>query len=329
MNIVTIGGGGGTQQVLRGMLAYTNQLTAILAVTDTGRSTGVARALVGMPAPGDLRSTIAALSFDRTNALAALLDYRLRTEAIPALDGMAVGNLLLAALTQQTGDFAQAVATLQSLAGCAAHVLPASTADTQLGAELADGTLVYGELAVRGLGKPTIRRLFLSPPAQAYPPALEAISRADLVVLGPGSLFTTVLATLLFEGFTEALRTTPATVVYVANTTTQPGQTDRFSPSRHVAALLEQLGPHTLDAVLLNDAPPPADLTALAAADVQPLLLDPSELEAIAALGPRPIARPLAETELGQRQLWNKVDTIRHHPARLGAALYAIMIGEV
>jgi uncharacterized cofD-like protein len=329
MKVVAIGGGGGAQQVLRGMLAYGADLAAVIAVTDTGRSTGVARALVDMPAPGDLRSTIAALALDPANQLAGLLDYRLSTSAIPALDGMAVGNLLLAALTQRLGDFALAVEALQRLAGCAAQVLPVSTANTQLCAQLADGTRVEGELAVRGLAKPPIRQLFLREPAPAFGPALAAIAAADLVVIGPGSLYTTLLATLLFEGMAEALASTPATVVYVANTTAQPGQTDGLSLADHVAALVELLGPGVLDVVLLNSAPPPAHAAALAAAGVHPLHAGDDACAAIAALGPRVVLRPLAEHAVPARQLWNKVDTIRHHPARLGAALYDIIVREV
>lgn len=324
--VVAIGGGGGTQQVLRGMLAYTSSLTAVVAVTDTGRSTGVARSLVGMPAPGDIRSTIAALALDPHNPLAALLDYRLHTTAVPALDGMATGNLLLAALTQQAGgDFAQAVERLQTLAGTIARVLPASTVSTNIAADLADGTTVQGELAVRGLGKPPITRLFLDPPAPAYGPAIAAIMEADLVVIGPGSLFTTLLATLLFDGLPQALHDTAATVVFVANTTTQPGQTDDYTLVHHVERLVAALPPGTLDAVLLNSSVDPAAAAAYAQAGTQPLLADDAQLAAISAQGVRPVVAALAEPPGQQRRLWNKADTIRHHPARLAAALYAMI----
>jgi uncharacterized cofD-like protein len=326
MNVVAIGGGGGAQQVLRGMLAYTRSLAAIIAVTDTGRSTGVARRLVGMPAPGDLRSTISALSLAHDDTLARLLEYRLRTDEVPALDGMAVGNLLLAALTQQTGNFATAVATLQRLVGCAARVLPVATADAQLCAELADGSIVEGELAVRGVGKPPIARLYLAAPAAAHGPALDAIHAADLVVLGPGSLFTTLLASLLFGGVADALHATPGRVVYVCNTTTQPGQTDGFDAVDHVAWLLKLLPPGTLDAVLLNTAlPDPADAARYRALGVHPLSIDDAQLSAVAALGPQPVAAALTEAGGQRRELWNKVDTIRHHPAKLARALCAII----
>jgi len=166
---------------------------------------------------------------------------------------MAFGNLLLGAFTQLVGDYAQAVEALGALVGTAARVLPVSTAKTHLGAELADSTPVETELAVRGLHKSPIRHLFLKDPsAKAYGPALEAITQAALVVIGPGSLFMTVLATLLFDGMREALRTTPGQVVYICNTTTQPGQTDGYCALNHVERVVEFLGAGTLAVVLVN-----------------------------------------------------------------------------
>jgi uncharacterized cofD-like protein len=223
IHIVAIGGGGGATQVLKAAQPFADRLTAIIAVTDTGRSTGLARAIGRIPAPGDLRATIAAFATD--TLMADLLQHRLSGAGVPQLQGMAFGNLLIAALAHVMGDFAAAVEQVSHLAGCAAQVLPVSAADTDLCAELADGTLREGELMVRGLDKPPIARLFLRDDAPAYPPALDAIHAADLIVLGPGSLFTTVLASLLFREMGQALRAARGQVVYICNTTTQPGQT--------------------------------------------------------------------------------------------------------
>lgn len=326
--LVAIGGGGGAGHVLRGALPFFGQLTGVIAVTDTGRSTGLARAIASIPAPGDVRSTIAAVAHDPSSLLPRLLQHRLRAGALPELEGMAFGNLMLGALAQLTGDFGEAVALLGALVGTAATVLPVSAADTQLCAELADGRTVVGELHVRGLNKPPIRRLFLADErAPAYAPALEAIRRADIVAIGPGSLFTTVLATLLFDGVREALRDTPAVVVHICNTTTQPGQTDGYTVFDHVARLVELLGPGVVDAALINRSEhDEATLTRHAAAGVHLLRPNDDELSRIAALGVQPLVRDLAEHGASDRELWNKQDTIRHDAEVIGMALHKLAL---
>lgn len=328
--LVAIGGGGGASQMLLGAAPYFARRAAVVAVTDTGRSTGVARAVGHIPAPGDLRATIAALATDRDALWPRLLEQRFRAPAHPALDGMAFGNLLIAALAQLSGDFAGAVATVAELAGSAVPVLPVSTADVQLCAELADGSTVRGEVQVRALGQPPIRRLFLDPPAPAYPPAIEAILDADLVTIGPGSFFTSILATLQFGGVVEALRSTRARVVYVCNSTTQSGQTERMGAYDHVARLDELLGPGHLDAAIINRSPNlPNDLVERLAADgLQILAPDDTEIAQIAALGVQPLLDDYSEAPGTARQLWNKQDTMRYDPAKVGAALYRYLQGE-
>ena len=319
-HIVAIGGGGGATQVLKAAQPFADRLSAIIAVTDTGRSTGLARAIGGIPAPGDLRATIAAFATDPL--MASLLQHRFSGAGLPQLEGMAFGNLLIAALAQVTGDFASALAHVERLVGCAAEVLPVSPVDTQLCAELDDGTIVEGELAVRGLCKPPIARLFLRQDALAYPPALAAIRQADMVVIGPGSLFTTLLASLLFVGVAEALRDTRGKVVYVCNTTTQPGQTDGYSALDHVRQVAGALGAGVVDAALLNCGRPSALALARYAGDNVFLLQpDAAEIAAVAELGVRPVARDLVEQSNEQRTLWNKQDSVRHDPTKLSAAL--------
>ncbi len=323
-HIVAVGGGGGASQVLRAVQPFADQLTAVIAVTDTGRSTGLARAIGGIPAPGDLRATIAAFATDPLQA--ELLQHRFSGAGVPQLEGMAFGNLLIAALTQVLGDFGAAVDYAAHMAGCMAKVIPVATADTQLCAELADGTIVEGELAVRGLNKSPIVRLFLRDGAPAHPLALQAIRTADLVVLGPGSLFTTLLADLLFEGMAAALQEARGTVVYVCNSTTQPGQTDDYTVLDHVRRIVEALGPGTLDAALINrGAPDPATLRRYEDDGVFLLRPDDDELAAIAALGVRSVARHMTEGGGARRVLWNKQDTIRYDTAALGAALQELI----
>jgi uncharacterized cofD-like protein len=323
-HVVAIGGGGGATQVLRAAQPFAEQLTAIIAVTDTGRSTGLARSIGGIPAPGDLRATLAA--FATEPLMADLLQYRFSGRVIPQLEGMAFGNLMIAALTRVMDDFAGAIEQVARLTGSAAQVLPASTADTHLCAELADGTIVEGELAVRGLDKPPITRVFLPDNAPAYAPAVAAIREADLVAIGPGSLFTTLLACLLLDGMVDALHAARGKVIYVCNTTTQPGQTDGYSALDHVRRVVELVGPGVIDAALINQGQvEPSVVEHYAAQGLHLLRPGDAEIEQIAALGVRPIARDLAEKAGERRELWNKLDTIRHDPAALRDVLEELL----
>ncbi|GAB4439313.1 MAG: YvcK family protein [Chloroflexi bacterium OHK40] len=327
--LVAIGGGGGVSQVLLGARPYFGSLTAVIAVTDTGRSTGTARAVAAMPAPGDVRNTLSALARDPDSLLARLMQHRLRSPEVPLLDGMAFGNLLIAALTQMTGDFAEAVEAANLMLGCTARILPVSTVNTHLCADLEDGSTAENELAVRALNKAPISRLYLSTPnAPAYPPVLQAIAQADVVVIGPGSFFTSVLATLLFDRMAEALRQTSATVVFVCNTTTQPGQTDGFTIYDHVRRIVDLLGPDTLDIALINrsDTIPASQVAQYAAEGLHLLRPSDDELLKIAELGVTPLVRNFAEISEGKRTLWNKQDTIRHDPTLLGLALWKIAL---
>lgn len=327
--LVAIGGGGGVSQLLLGASPYFAQRSAVIAVTDTGRSTGTARAIGDIPAPGDLRNTLAALAAEPDGLWARLLQHRLHAPEVPSLDGMAFGNLLIAALAQLDGDFSAAVGQVSRMLACRAEVLPVATISAQLCAELADGRIVERELAVRELDKPPIKRVFLSPPAAAASPAvLTAIAQADLVALGPGSFYTSLLATLCFDGVVAALRQTPATIVFICNSTTQPGQTDAMGVYDHVWRLVELLGPEVLDYALISrgDQIAPEVHAAYAASGLHLLEPDDAELDQVRTLGVEPLARPLLETSSGPRTLWNKLDTIRSDPELLGLALYKIAL---
>ncbi|MFQ3664093.1 MAG: gluconeogenesis factor YvcK family protein [Chloroflexaceae bacterium] len=329
LRLVAIGGGGGVSQVLLGARPYFGALTAAIAVTNTGRSTGTARAIADMPAPGDVRNTLAALARDPDSLLARLMQHRLRSPAVPVLDGMAFGNLLIAALTQMTGDFAEAVEAASLMLDCTARILPISTVNTHLCAELEDGSTAENELAVRALNKAPISRIYLSTPcAPANPAVIQAILQADVVTIGPGSFFTSVLATLLFDHVSEALRETRATVVFLCNTTTQPGQTDGFTVADHVRHLVNLLGPGVVDIALLNrsDQIDARVIAEYAAEGLHVLEPNEDELAQIAKLGVRPLVRNLAEASEGKRTLWNKQDTIRHDPTLIGLALWKIAL---
>ena len=314
--VVVFGGGGGASMVLHA-LPETTHKTAVIAVTDTGRSTGVARHVGGnMPAPGDIRSTIASMA--RDPQMAQLLQHRFDGAGIRELEGMALGNLMLAALFREHGNFAQAVAIVAQMAQCAATILPVSQDSSQLCARLIDGTDVVGELAVRTPHKAPIAYCRLEPPVRALPEVLSAIREADVIVIGPGSFYTTLHAVLLPEGIRAALAASQAHIVYVANTTTQSGQTEHLDCVGHVSHLVHLLGTEVLDTVILNKrVPSEAQRGYLGAEGLQALTATAAEIATIEQMGVRVIAEPLTETAVANRQLWNKQDTLRHDPALL------------
>ncbi|TMD58394.1 MAG: YvcK family protein [Chloroflexi bacterium] len=322
LKVVVVGGGLGAPLVMRGLRERECDLTGLIAVTDSGRSTGKIRIALDVPAPGDIRNALTVLA-DGDPTLIALMQHRFATERSEDLDGMAFGNLFLAALTQQEGSFLRAVEEASRLLRLRGRVLPVTLYNTHLCAELADGTVVEGEVNVRGVDKAPIRRLYLSEDGvEPVHGAIEAIAEADLIVLGPGSLYTTVCACLLVKGISRAIAHSDALVVYAANTTRHPGQTDTLSLSDHVAEVLHYVGGAGVDVVLVNDDPPPEKLREHYARQGL-VYLEPNEaeLERIRALGVEPVLAPVIDKWSPPRELWKKFDTIRHHPERVADAL--------
>lgn len=316
--VVVLGGGGGAALSLAAIPDEYHK-TAIIAVTDTGRSTGVARRIGGdMPAPGDIRSTIAATATDAQ--MATLLQHRFDASGINELHGMALGNLMLAALYRESRDFAQAVAQMNRLAQTSVTVLPVSSRSTQLCAELVDGTVCHGEVAVRTPHKAPIARCYVDPEAPALPDALQAIREADLVIIGPGSFYTTIHAVLVIDGICEALRQTAATVVFVMNTTTQTGQTEHMNVVDHVMTIHQLVGIGVIDATIVNTGPAsPAQVEKLAREGLRPLVVTDAERDALAAREISCIFAPVSEQIATDRALWNKQDTVRHDREALRA----------
>jgi uncharacterized cofD-like protein len=236
---------------------------------------------------------------------------------------MAFGNLFLAALTQQEGSFLRAVEEASRMLQIRGRVLPVTLYNTHLCARLADGSVVEEEVNVRATGKAPIERLYLKDDdVRATDGSVEAIASADLITLGPGSLFTTVCACLLVPEIARAIAEAQGLVVYVANTTTQPGQTDGFSIADHVRVVSDYLGGSGLDVALVNDDPPPDQLRAHYAQRGL-TYLDPTadELLKVEKQGVRAVAAPIIDKWSGPRDLWLKQDTIRHDAARVATAL--------
>jgi len=250
--IVVVGGGHGLSTLLRGLKAYTTHLTGIVTVAEDGGSSGALRRGTGMLPPGDLRRCIAALS-EAEPLLTQLFEYRFGGGA--GLDGHAFGNLFIAALAQLTGDFVSGVAAASRVLAVNGRILPSSLDNVALWAEVEsdDGpALLQGQSRIaRSSGR--VERVYLRPQdAKGYPDAVQALLQADMIVLGPGSLYTSILPNLLVEEIRAAIGASSALKVYVCNVATQPGETDGYDVRDHVHALEEHLGAGFCDCVLAN-----------------------------------------------------------------------------
>lgn len=254
--VVAIGGGHGLSTLLRGLKAYTSNITAIVTVADDGGSSGRLRRELGILPPGDFRNCIAALADDEA-LITRLFQYRF--SAGGGLQGHSFGNLFLSAMTDITGSFEAALEEGGRLLGIQGRVLPSTLEPLTLVADLDDGqhlVRMRGESQVPQAGR-RILNLSIEPASPpAYPEAVRAILEADLVVLGPGSLFTSVLPNLLVPGLVQALRSTSAPVVYVCNVVTQPGETDGFTARTHLEVIERYLGKDSLNAMVINDTFP-------------------------------------------------------------------------
>jgi uncharacterized cofD-like protein len=282
LSVVAIGGGTGLSSLLRGLKLHDDvAITAIVTVADDGGSTGRIRTEFDIPAPGDIRNCLVALADDES-LVGQLFQYRFDQEG-SQLAGHSFGNLFITALTQVTGSFEQAVSESASVLAIRGRVLPATLENVTLCAELVDGHVIRGESRIADKEAP-IKRVFLEPVRPpAYDPALAAIQNAELVILGPGSLYTSVLPNLLVDGVTQAIRWTPAKVVYVCNVATQQGETDHFSAADHVRVITDQLGPGVLDGILVNSN------RASAAAIGPDEAIEPVLAEGLDRVGPGPI----------------------------------------
>ena len=253
--IVTIGGGHGLSTLLRGLKIYTRNLTAIVTVADDGGSSGRLRESFGILPPGDIRNCLAALSNDE-QMLTQLFRYRF--SGASGLDGHSFGNLFITALAEITGSFEEAIAESGRVLSVSGRVLPSTLHDVKL---VADVQLPNVPNQIRVLGESSIpkvagrvRHLWLEPnDAPAFPPALKAILNADMIVVGPGSLYTSLLPNLLVQDLLGAIRASRALKVYICNIATQSGETDLYSCSDHIRALEDHVGEHLFDIVLCND----------------------------------------------------------------------------
>ncbi len=298
LRVAAIGGGHGLAQALLAVQDYADVITAVVSVADDGGSSGRLAPGLGIPPPGDLRMALTALS-PEPSLWRDLIAYRFEAADI---QGHSLGNLIIAALTDLLGDFEEALATVGRHLGARGDVLPASPQPLGLEATV-DGAEVAGQVAIaRSRGR--IEELRIVPAdAAASPGALRAIAAADQIVIGPGSLFTSLIAVLKVPGIVEAVNASPASLAYVCNLATQDGETLGLDAVAHVRAFAEHAGMRLPDAVVLHDGmvdvPPP----------VEPIRPD---REGLAALGVRVEAADLADPAAA----WPC-----HHPVRLGGVL--------
>jgi len=247
--IVAIGGGTGLSTLLRGLKAYSANITAVVAVADDGGSSGKLRQQLGIVPPGDIRNCIAALA-DAEPLMTQLMQYRFPPGS--GLDDHAFGNLFIAAMTAVTGDFEEAVRESNRVLAVRGQVLPATSVPLNLSARLASGHRIDGQVGIGHADEP-IERVFIEPAdVRANPEALERILEADLVVIGPGSLFSSVLPNLLISDIRDAIAAAPGMRVYVCNVATQPGETGSYSAAEHLETLFEHIGEGLIDYVLIN-----------------------------------------------------------------------------
>ena len=260
IDLVAIGGGTGLSTLLSGLKKYVdpdegtsiaiNRLCAIVAVSDDGGSSGRLRDEFQMPPPGDIRNCMVALSED-SHLLSRLFRYRFSGDG--DLAGHNFGNLFLAALSEVTGDFAEAVRLSSEILASKGHIYPATVSDVRIAARLSDGSVVRGETNISKTGG-AIERLYLEPDdCDPHPDAIAAIEHADVITVGPGSLYTSLLPPLLVRGVVDAIAGSKAVKVFVCNLMTQPGETDGLTARRHLEIVREYARSVNFDYVIVND----------------------------------------------------------------------------
>lgn len=313
--VVVVGGGTGLSNLLKGLKSFTNNITAIVTVGDDGGSSGRLRQELGVLPPGDIRNCITALA-DEEKLVTELFRYRF--DAGEGLEGHSFGNLFLTAVCSITnGDMVEAVRVASRVLNSCGQVLPSTLTNVCLVAEMEDGKIVRGESSISHDGS-RIRKLSCEPAnPRATPEAIDAIMSAELIILGPGSLYTSVIPNLLIAGIADAIRQSNAKKLYICNVMTQEGETTDYSVADHVQAVLQHAGPQQgrssrlLSAVLVNDETPilePDSETLEKYGNAKPVRYDPERLR---ELGVVPVRRSLVSPEV----------TVHHDPVKLAKVI--------
>ncbi len=303
--IVGIGGGTGLSTLLEGLKHCTDNITAIVTVTDDGGSSGRLRKDFNMLPPGDIRNCIVSLA-NADSVLSDLFQYRFKGGS--GLSGHSFGNLFIAALSEITGSFSKSILEASHILNIKGKVLPSTLENIVLGAEFEDGTIVQGQTKI--INYPSrIKRVFLLPQQpKAYTGVIKACQEADLIILGPGSLFSSIIPNLLVEGVAKAIRESKAKKFYVCNIMTQPGETDDFTAARHFLELVKYLG-CGIDHMLLNTSKIPKSLMKKHAESKSYRVIDDCQTLA-------------NKTEITRAEVLSKCKSIRHDPLKTARIIF-------
>jgi uncharacterized cofD-like protein len=305
--IVSIGGGTGLSNLLRGLKRFRAKLSVIVTVTDDGGSSGRLREELGVLPPGDIRNCMIALSEDE-HLMSRLFRFRFTSDG--DLHDHSFGNLFLTAMAGVTGDFAEAVHLTSEVLAIKGVIYPLTNSNVSLNAEMEDGTLVSGETRISS-SRARIRRVHLNPAdAQPLPAALKAIESADVITIGPGSLYTSLIPNMLVKEVVRAIRASRATKIYIQNIMTQPGETVGYSAADHVKALAEHCDGVLFPNILLNNrAPSPSILKKYDAEHAGLVAVDLDQLHAL-------------RLNVVERDLLAEDGVVRHDPDRLARAVF-------
>jgi len=311
--IVVIGGGTGLSMLLRGLKHYTSNITAIVTVADDGGSSGQLRGELGILPPGDIRNCLVALA-DTESLMEELFQHRFTN--CNGLSGHSMGNLFIAGMTQIAGDFQTAIKEMGRVLAIRGQVLPVTLKHITLCAELEDGAVIEGESNIPRTPQ-KIKRVFLRPAdCDPVPDALKAIAEADVIILGPGSLYTSVIPNLLVRGVADAIAKSPAVTVYACNIMTQPGETDGYTASAHIRAIHQHAGSGLIDYAIVNIEDIPRKLLRKyrddGAVPVRP------DIKEIQRMNVNPAAHNLVF----------ETDVVRHDPRKLAQAIVDL-IGQI
>lgn len=308
---VIIGGGTGLSVLLRGLKQYPIDITAIVTVADDGGSSGRLREELQIPAPGDVRNVLAALS-EVEPLVEELFQHRFDTGK--ELTGHSMGNLLLAAMTSITGDFSHAIRELSRVLNVRGRVIPSANCSVVLHAQLDNGTIISGESKIPYSGR-KIERVFITPEqVEPITEALRQIRKADMIIFGPGSLYTSIIPNLLVKKIGEAIKETKAHKVYICNVMTQAGETLNYSAADHLQAIHDHMGENIMDTIIVNDAPVPEEILMRYEEEIaKPVIYSKEELE---EMGLQVIHEDIIKYTDG---------VIRHDNLRLAAILYQLI----
>lgn len=307
--VVILGGGTGLSTLIKGLKKFPVDITAIVAVSDDGRSTGKLREEFEIPAVGDLRQVIVALS-ETEPLVQELLNYRFETTS--DLNGHALGNLLLTALIEVAGNLSTGIESLGKILNLKGKVLPVTQDNVTLIAEMTDGTIIEGEHHITESEK-QIKKVYYKKQPIVLQEVINQIKSADLIILSMGSLFTSIIPNLLCKDVIEAIDSSSAEITYVCNIMTQPGETDEFKASDHVKVLNEYLGNKKISTIMANNGEISQDIIDkyLVAEQKDPVIVDKEELQ---KMDIKIIEGAFVSTESGK---------IRHNTTKLGFAIFS------